>query len=81
MISPRALRNRAILHPAFAGPRIVQMDYLGVGRGIEPIDGGRRGRAVFRDKYLVLAGADLRREARDQARQRFGPRVGRDNDR
>jgi hypothetical protein len=73
--------DRAILHPAFAGTRLVQMDYLRVGPVRTLIDSSRGGRPVLRDEQLMFPFAELRRETRDQASERFRPRMGRDNDR
>ena len=74
-------RDRAVLHAAFAGERIVQMNYARIGRERGAIERGGRGRAVLGNEEFMITGVELRREARNQADERSGTRVGRDDDR
>ena len=66
----------AILDAAFTRTRVVEMIHL----DRRFVDYGRFGSAVFGDDEFVFAGADLRREALDEASDRDGPRVRCDND-
>ncbi len=61
----------AILDAAFTGTRVVEMIHL----DRRFVDYGRFGNAVFGDDEFVFAGADLRREALDEASDRGGPSV------
>ena len=73
--------DSAVLHAAFAGKHFVQMNYVHSSIEGRLVERGRRRRAVLRNEEFMIAGAHLRREARDQAGERCGPGVGRDDDR